>query len=58
MGGCGCKKNNINTQQVQQPTNITLTESGTPVVTQPAPAPEQTNGNPQIEVIIDRLNNQ
>jgi hypothetical protein len=56
MGGCGCKKNNINTQQVQQPTNITLTETGTPVVTQPAPAP--TTNQTGVDTIIDRLNNQ
>lgn len=54
--GCGCKKNNTNTQQVQQPSNITLTESGTPVVTQPAPAP--TVNNTEVNTIVDRLNNQ
>ncbi len=53
--GCGCKKNNSNSQPVQ-PTNITLTESGTPVVTQPAPAP--TTAQTEVNTIIDRLNNQ
>ncbi len=55
---CGCKQNKQNSSAQAAVSTITLTESGTPVVTQPAPAPEQTNGNPQIEVIIDRLNNQ
>jgi hypothetical protein len=55
MGGCGCKKNN-NQTTVQQPTNITLTETGTPVVTQPAPAP--TDNQTEVNTIIDRLNNQ
>lgn len=53
---CGCKKNKINPQTVQQPTNITLTETGTPVVTQPAPAP--TTNQTEVNTIIDRLNNQ
>jgi hypothetical protein len=52
---CGCKKNNSNSQPVQ-PTNITLTETGTPVVTQPAPAP--TTNQTGVDAIIDRLNNQ
>jgi hypothetical protein len=52
---CGCKKNNSNSQPVQ-PTNITLTESGTPIVTQPAPAP--TTNQTEVGTIIDRLNNQ
>lgn len=53
--GCGCKKNNSNSQPVQ-PTNITLSETGTPVVTQPAPAP--TTNQTGVDAIIDRLNNQ
>lgn len=53
--GCGCKKNNSNSQPVQ-PTNITLTESGTPVVTQPAPAP--TINQTSVDEVINRLNNQ
>jgi hypothetical protein len=53
---CGCKKNKTNTQTVQQPSNITLTEAGTPVVTQPAPAP--TINTTEIDGVINRLNNQ
>ena len=54
--GCGCKKNNNNQSTCQQPVNITLTESGTPVVTQPAPAP--TTNTTEINDVVDRLNNQ
>jgi len=53
---CGCKKNKPTVQTVQQPLNITLTENGTPVVTQPAPAP--TTNTTEVDNIIDRLNNQ